>query len=328
MTAALTIGPDGVARIEIVIKLDITVKTEEVPRAGSEHGSGDRPGGEARAGSVGVVGGGDEGDSAGVAADDRAGTDDPPAPADGMGASPVDVALEPVAPEPAPAPLPPPDEEPQPAAEAGGEPTLAETAGAAAPAQRAKRPARKTGAVTPDQLSRREIAIAAYQRGATFFEAGREARVSHVTVGNWVREAGLPVRLGAWKRPPKYSRTASPTPAAPAAPEPAAATEPARPVTPSPRRPAPRPLTGDEAAIAEAIATGRVTRVPDASAFAKLPAIVGINHARSVLESAGATVRRAGSGWDVDGRKVSNQGLIQAAQAAQRQALLERSVPA
>jgi hypothetical protein len=318
MTAALTIGADGTVRIEIVLRLDIVLKTEgahvlETPQqAGGVVGDpavGDTVATSPVRTNADATEGRDAGDLAGSIVPDA----DRERPA-------VEADLVP--------PLPPADPEPQPAAEAGGQPAIAASEGAAAPPERIKRPARKSQADMPGKLSRREIAIAAYERGATFFEAGREAGVSRASVGNWVREAGIPVRLGAWKLPPQYPRTAIPKPAAQAAPKMAAAPEPARPVTPSPRRTAPRPLTGDEAAIAEAIATGRVTRVPDASAFAKLPAIVGINHARSVLESGGATVRRAGSGWDVDGRKVSNQGLIQAAQATQRQALLDRSVPA
>lgn len=242
MTAALTIGPDGVARIEIVLRLDIVLRTEEVARAagvrvrddGDEHHAVDgrhEPGrgdGLADDGGPGPERGG--GHSAG-------GTD---VRKDGASAEPaVDaVAIAPHAQAPdgveavSLPPLPPTDTEPQPAAEAGGEPKTAGPAGAAAPVERIKRPARKTAPDAPDQISRREIAIAAYERGATFFEAGREARVSHVTVGNWVRDAGLPVRVGAWKRPAQYPRAATP--------KPAAAPEPARPVTP-------RPLAADEA---------------------------------------------------------------------------------
>lgn len=126
-------------------------------------------------------------------------------------------------------------------------------------------------------------------------------------------------------RPGSWSGTGKQAPAArTAAPPKPATVPPPKPAAPSVPPPAPpRPLTGDAAAIAEAVAAGRVTKVPDAMAFAKLPAIVDTKQAVAALEAAGAKVGRAGVGWSVDGRKLDNVGLIQAAQQAQRQTMIQ-----
>lgn len=113
MTAALTIGPDGVARIEIVLRLDIVLKTEGAHALETAEQAG---------GVVGDPAMRDRGAPVSPQGVDSDGTEDRGAddPADAVrsdaDAGPVDVQSDPVP------PLPPTDPEPQPAAEAGGEP--------------------------------------------------------------------------------------------------------------------------------------------------------------------------------------------------------------
>lgn len=187
------------------------------------------------------------------------------------------------------------------------------------PAAAPPRPA--TGGASPPRVASaalRERALAAYAEGATLAEAGRLAGVTGSSVANWLREAGLTPR-------PSVARAKPPGVATPAPASPPPASTPAPPADRPP--PAPptlpvRPRSADDATVAAAVASGKVTRVPDATAFAGLPAITDAETARTLLESAGAVVRRQGAGWDVDGRKLDHLGLMQAAQVVQRKALL------
>ena len=82
-------------------------------------------------------------------------------------------------------------------------------------------------------------------------------------------------------------------------------------------------MNADDAAVAAAVAAGRVTRLPDATEFAKLPAIITIVQARTVLAGSGASVRRSGAAWLLDGRRIDNGALIQTARHVQRKALID-----